>query len=148
LRYMDIVSLDLSVISIKSSCRRIQLPMFYGQFKGLSVFKFKKNRFQWLGLKNGGVCFEVAGVLVRKLIRLTPLSSAKRANPRYFIRFCGINYELASCVHRPIVYSESTIAGHTARIPSPLPLHVAKTGRNHLNEEFTPLLPTGIGKRF
>jgi hypothetical protein len=37
---------------------------------------------------------------------------------------------------------------HTARIPSPLPLHVAKTGRNHLNEEFTPLLPTGIGERF
>ncbi len=25
---------------------------------------------------------------------------------------------------------------------------VAKTGRNLLNEEFTPLLPTGIGERF
>ncbi len=25
---------------------------------------------------------------------------------------------------------------------------VAKTGRNHLNEEFTPLLPTGIGEIF
>jgi len=37
---------------------------------------------------------------------------------------------------------------HTARIPSPLPLYVAKTGRNNLNEEFTPLLPTGIGERF
>jgi hypothetical protein len=37
---------------------------------------------------------------------------------------------------------------HTARIPSPLPLRVAKTGRNHLNEKFTPLLPTGIGERF
>jgi hypothetical protein len=37
---------------------------------------------------------------------------------------------------------------HTARIPSPFPLRVAKTGRNHLNEEFTPLLPTGIGERF
>ncbi len=37
---------------------------------------------------------------------------------------------------------------HMARIPSPLPLHVAKTGRNHLNEKFTPLLPTGIGERF
>jgi hypothetical protein len=36
---------------------------------------------------------------------------------------------------------------HTARIPSPLPLRVAKTSRNHLNEEFTPLLPTGIGER-
>jgi hypothetical protein len=30
----------------------------------------------------------------------------------------------------------------------PLPLRIAKTGRNHLNEEFTPLLPTGIGERF
>jgi hypothetical protein len=38
--------------------------------------------------------------------------------------------------------------GHRARIISPLPLRVAKTGRNHLNEEFTPLLPTGIGERF
>ncbi len=32
--------------------------------------------------------------------------------------------------------------------PFPLLLRVAKTGRNHLNEEFTPLLPTGIGERF
>ncbi len=37
---------------------------------------------------------------------------------------------------------------HRSRIPSPLPLHVAKTGRNQLNEEFTPILPTGIGERF
>jgi hypothetical protein len=37
---------------------------------------------------------------------------------------------------------------HTARIPSPLPLCVAKTGSNDLNEKFTPLLPTGIGERF
>jgi hypothetical protein len=46
--------------------------------------------------------------------------------------------------------SETTLEGlqHRARIPSPLPLRVAKTGRNHLNEEFTPLLPTGIGERF
>ncbi len=31
---------------------------------------------------------------------------------------------------------------------SPLPLHVAKTVRNHLNEEITPLLPTGIDERY
>jgi hypothetical protein len=37
---------------------------------------------------------------------------------------------------------------HRPRIHSPLPLRVAKTGRNNLNEEFTPLLPTGIGERF
>ncbi len=30
----------------------------------------------------------------------------------------------------------------------PHPLRVAKTDKNHLNEEITPLLPTGIGKRF
>jgi hypothetical protein len=32
--------------------------------------------------------------------------------------------------------------------PPPLPLRVAKAGRNHLNEEFTPLLPPGIGERY
>jgi hypothetical protein len=30
----------------------------------------------------------------------------------------------------------------------PLPVRVAKTGKNNLNEEITPLLPTGIGERF
>ncbi len=30
----------------------------------------------------------------------------------------------------------------------PPPLRVAKTGKNNLNEEITPLLPTGIGERF
>jgi hypothetical protein len=32
-------------------------------------------------------------------------------------------------------------------LPHP-PLRVVKTGRNHLNEGFTPLLPSGIGERF
>jgi hypothetical protein len=32
--------------------------------------------------------------------------------------------------------------------PPPLPLRVAKTGKNHLNEEITPLLSTGTGERF
>ncbi len=31
---------------------------------------------------------------------------------------------------------------------SPPPLPVAKTGKIHLNEEITPLLPAGIGERF
>ncbi len=39
-------------------------------------------------------------------------------------------------------------SNHRALIPSPLPRRVAKTGRNHLNEEFTPLLPNGIGESF
>jgi hypothetical protein len=51
------------------------------------------------------------GVLVRKLSQLTLLSSANRANPRYFILLCGISGELDGCVHRPIMDSESTIAG-------------------------------------
>ncbi len=54
------------------------------------------------------------------------------------------------CKQFPFMYSQKIrfSQAHTARIPSPLPLHVAKTGRNHLNEKFTPLLPTGIGERF
>jgi hypothetical protein len=43
---------------------------------------------------------------------------------------------------------DKSVRNHRARTISPLPLRVAKTGRNHLNEEFTPLLPTGIGERF
>ncbi len=37
---------------------------------------------------------------------------------------------------------------HRMLTPSPLPLRVPKAGRNHLNEEITPLLPTGIGERY
>jgi hypothetical protein len=32
--------------------------------------------------------------------------------------------------------------------PSPLSLRVAKAGRNHLNEEITPLLSTVMGERY
>ncbi len=39
-------------------------------------------------------------------------------------------------------------ATHRVPTPTPLPLRVAKTGKNQLNEELTPLLPTGIGERF
>ncbi len=35
------------------------------------------------------------------------------------------------------------------RVPNPTPSSTReKAGRNHLNEEITPLLPTGIGERF
>ncbi len=35
------------------------------------------------------------------------------------------------------------------RAPTPFPpICVAKKGENHLNEEITPLLPTGIGERY
>ncbi len=39
--------------------------------------------------KNAIAVGEQEGVLVRKLSQLTPLSKAKRANPRYFILLCG-----------------------------------------------------------
>ncbi len=32
-------------------------------------------------------------------------------------------------------------------LPPPFPLSVAETGRNNLNEDITPLLPTGVGER-
>jgi hypothetical protein len=40
------------------------------------------------------------------------------------------------------------VASTGRRLPPPPPLHVAKTGKNHLNEEISPLLPTGIGEKF
>jgi hypothetical protein len=35
---------------------------------------------------------------------------------------------------------------HRVLTLSPLSLRVAKAGRNYLNEEITPLLPTGVGE--
>ncbi len=64
---------------------------------------------------------------------------------------CYLTYATGENNGHSYIYSQlrwgMTIV-HRARIPSPLPSRVAKTGRNHLNEEFTPLLPTGIGERF
>jgi hypothetical protein len=34
------------------------------------------------------------------------------------------------------------------RVPTPPPLHERLAGKNHLNEEITPLLPTGTGERY
>jgi hypothetical protein len=36
---------------------------------------------------------------------------------------------------------------HSVPTPFPLPIRVAKAGRNHLKEEITPFLPTGIVER-
>jgi hypothetical protein len=70
----------------------------------------------------------------------------------------ALRFEIVRFLKKPALYALKTLNfkltlpslghNHTARIPSPLPLHVAKTGRNNLNEKFTPLLPTGIGERF
>jgi hypothetical protein len=59
-----------------------------------------------------------AGVLVRNLRPLTPLSKAKQANPRCFILLCGISCELAGCVQRHIMDSESTKVGYTLALPA------------------------------
>jgi hypothetical protein len=48
---------------------------------------------------------------------------------------CRLVILLTKCVHI------------TGCRPLPLPLHEATAGKNHLNEEITPLLPTGIGER-
>jgi hypothetical protein len=47
-------------------------------------------------------------------------------------------------------FTASMILGIIHRVPTPslLPLLVAKAGRIHLNEEITPLLPTGIGEQY
>jgi hypothetical protein len=37
---------------------------------------------------------------------------------------------------------------HRVPIPPPTPLHVAVAEKNHLNEEITPLFPTGIAERY
>jgi hypothetical protein len=38
--------------------------------------------------------------------------------------------------------------GLAHRVPSPPPSTLVKAGRNHLNEEITPLLLIGIGERY
>ena len=47
----------------------------------------------------------------QKSSQLNPLSYVNRANTRYFILHSGISCELAGYEHRPIMDSESTIAG-------------------------------------
>jgi hypothetical protein len=62
------------------------------------------------------------------------------------VKCCPI-LEVQYCTYNNPILSES-LAMHRVPTPSPRSLRVAKTGKNHLNEEITPLLPTGIGERF
>jgi hypothetical protein len=55
---------------------------------------------------------------------------------------------LTRMVSAVVIFSFFTSGNHRVRITSPLPLRVAKTGKYHLNQEITTLLPTGIGERF
>ncbi len=67
---------------------------------------------------------------------------------RYFLSFNDLS---AMPFHGPCRLSNqgTSAPGCTHRVPTPpLPLRVAKAGRNHLNEEITPLLPTGIGQQY
>ncbi len=89
-----------------------------------------RDRVYWEYLRAGGVLY------------LGNISYRDRVYWEY-LRAGGVLY-LGNISHR--VYW--MCSAHTARIPSPLPLRLAKTGRNHLNEEFIPLLPTGTGERF
>ena len=53
-----------------------------------------------------------------------------------------------------LVYSidtQSTVITYIHRMPTPAPflyVHVEKAGKNHLNEEITPFLPTRIGEQY
>jgi hypothetical protein len=83
--------------------------------------ELNKNQFVQRLLRTAGSCAE-AGVLVRKLSQLIPLSSAKRG---YFIMFCGISCEKAGCVHRPIVDSESRCRSFSQKIETANPAQLS-----------------------
>ncbi len=50
----------------------------------------------------------------------------------------------SECNH--VCYSKQPLP--TGCRPLPLPLHIATAGKNHLNADITPLLPSGIGARY
>jgi hypothetical protein len=56
---------------------------------------------------------------------------------------CRMQPLVSAVMHSAVVLSNIQGAG-----PLPSVSTVAKTGRNHLNEEITPLLPTGTGERY
>ncbi len=57
-------------------------------------------------------------------------------------------YRIAGSLRTIVIHSKSPVMTTGRGSPPPHPLRVAKTGRNNMKEEFTPLLPTGIGERF
>jgi hypothetical protein len=54
------------------------------------------------------------------------------------------NYEIPSCKFK----NRWVGIGHRVPTPPPLSPCVANAVKNHLNEEITPLLPTGIGGQY
>jgi len=72
---------------------------------------------------------------------------AKKARTFLCLEICPVS---AFAKMRIQLFVLATQAGSTHRVPTPQPPSstLGKAGRNHLNEEITPLLPTGIGERF
>jgi hypothetical protein len=97
LLFLFLVCLNVNVKAVKVCLGSSESLNFRGDVVVSSSKPFQR----FLGLLNN----TEAGVLVRKLRQPTPLSWAKRANPRCFILLFGISYELAGCVHRPSVDS-------------------------------------------
>ncbi len=68
--------------------------------------------------------------------------------------FFFISVKMISPVHFPrknaikCLFPGTTNTERHYMVPPPLPLRVAKAGRNHLNEKIIPLLSTGIGERY
>ncbi len=70
----------------------------------------------------------------------------RERSPPQIIRILIANPDTPTQLRHCLQIRRLSGLAHRVRIPSPLPLRVAKTGRTHLNEEFIPLLPTGIGE--
>ena len=80
------------------------------------------------------------------------ITEAYYTGPRCGVHLRGFRYlaGLFSLAQEKLL---SALAGLVHRVsslstPSPPLLRVAKIGKNHLNEEITHFLPTGIGERF
>ncbi len=70
--------------------------------------------------------------------------------PRFFFTIMGLGVTTvrSSQSHLPRVpMSTAQLFGQRSADHSSLPLRVATVGKNHLNEDITPLLPTGTGER-
>jgi hypothetical protein len=81
----------------------------------------------------------------------TPEVSKVTAGLVSFGSFLHRLYPISTVVSRftcPKIHSFDRILITGCRFLPPLPLSVAKTCKNCLNEEITPLLPTGKGERF
>ncbi len=72
-----------------------------------------------------------------------------QTNRSAFISYGKIQF-LPPCISRSLVHVVPPLHQRPTgrRLPPPFPLRIAKTGKNHLNEEIIPILPTWIGERF